>query len=307
LVALLGIFTALLSLIFALKEGYFYIQQQAQQRTLFSTYLNTADHFFKLDNLDYAELSLNKALAIEPANEQLRLRYFLLRGQNLLREVDYYSLQLLDEKLAIMPDLVTSGFSLVESALSDTQLAQVYITLGRLLQYDRRWESAKGIDELFRKAHKLAPEEADTKYWYGQWLLGDNEDKAAYLLLQEAQILAPDEAVYVTGLGRVQAERGDYARALVTLGRAVELKAEQQSLQSIRAANEAVGLLSKALVAADQQQPITGEAFFSLTMRERLSLVDLISERTGSSGFRALAARLLQASGEHGEAEVFMR
>jgi len=83
LVALLGIFTALLSLIFALKEGYFYIQQQAQQRTLFSTYLNTADHFFKLDNLDYAELSLNKALAIEPANEQLRLRYFLLRGQNL--------------------------------------------------------------------------------------------------------------------------------------------------------------------------------------------------------------------------------
>lgn len=307
LVAALGIFTALLSLIFGLKEGYFYIQQQAQQRSLFTTYLNTADHFFKLDNLDYAELSLNKALAIEPANEQLRLRYFLLRGQNLLREVDYYGLQLPDEKLVIMPDLVTSGFSLVESALSDTQLAQVYITLGRLLQYDRRWESPMGIDELFRKANKLAPQDADAKYWYGEWLFENDETKAAYLLLQEAQTLEPNEAIYVTAFGRVQAERGDYALALVTLRRAIELKEQQQSLQSIRAANEAVGLLSSALVAADQQQPITGEAFFSLSMSERLSLIDLISQGTGKSDFRALAARLLHANGQHTEAEVLMR
>ncbi len=305
-VGVVGIPTALLSLVFGLKEGYFYIQQQAQQRSLFTTYLNTADHFFKLDNLDYAELSLNKALAIEPANEQLRLRSFLLRGQNLLREVDYYGLQLPDEKLEIMPDLVTSGFSLVESALSDTQLAQVYITLGRLLQYDRRWESPMGIDELFRKANELAPQDANAKYWYGEWLLEYDEDEAAaYLLLQEAQTLEPDEAIYMTGLGRVQAERGDYALALVTLRRAIELK--QQSLQSIRAANEAVGLLSNALVAADQQQSITGEAFFFLTMSERLLLVDLISERTGKSDFRALAARLLHANGQHAEAEVLMR
>ena len=306
-VAALGLTTALLSLIYGLKEGYFYIEQQAQQRALFTTYLNTADHFFKLDNLDYAELSLNKALALEPSNEQLRLRYFLLRGQNLLREVDYYGRQLPDEKMTIMPELVTSGFSLVDGSLSDAQLAQLYITLARLLRYDRRWESPGAIDDLFVKATKIAPQNADVKYWYGEWLLKNNAKNKAYKFFQEAQKLEPKEAIYVTALGRVQAEQGDFNLALLTLRQAIELKAEQESLQSIRAANEAVGLLSKALAAADQQQSITGREFFSLTMDERLSLVALISERTGNSSFRTLAAKLLHANDRHVEAEVYMR
>lgn len=111
----------------------------------------------------------------------------------------------------------------------------------------------------------------------------------------------------MTALGCVQAEQGDFNLALVTLRQAAELKAEQQSLHSIRAANEAVGLLSKALIGADQQQSIAGMEFFSLTMDERLSLVALISEHTGNSSFRALAAKLLHANDRHAEAEVYMR
>lgn len=175
-VAVLGLATAMLSLVYGRKEGYFYIEQQAQQRDLFTTYLNAADHFFKLD---YAELSLNKALALEPSNEQLRLRYFLLRGKNLLREVDYYGHQLPDEKMAIMPELVTSGFSLLDSSLSDDQLEQLYITLARLLRYDRRWESLAAIKDLFVKAYKIALKNADVKYWYGEWLLKNNAENKA--------------------------------------------------------------------------------------------------------------------------------
>ena len=43
--AYIGVFTALLSVFYACREGYFYVQQQQQARTEKATYLQTADVF----------------------------------------------------------------------------------------------------------------------------------------------------------------------------------------------------------------------------------------------------------------------
>ena len=52
ILAAVGVTTALLSLFFGLKEGYFFVEQRQQQREMFAAHLSAAEHFLKLDNLE---------------------------------------------------------------------------------------------------------------------------------------------------------------------------------------------------------------------------------------------------------------
>lgn len=309
IVGSIGIFTALLSVFYAAKEGYFYIEQRQQQREMFSAHMNAADHFLKLDNLDYAEASLNQALELNPNDMRLQLRLFLLRSRNILREVDYYGAQLPDEHLAVVPELITSGFSLVENDFSPNDRAMLFTSLARLLQYDRRWQNPDAIEELFKKARKLSPSNAEIAYWYGEWLINQEPPSAdGFSLIQQAASNEPDNALYSYALGLYQSRQGDYASAFTTLRHTIELRPKQQELQRIRASNEAKGSLRRALLKADEKSDITGPDFFNLDMDERLSLMEFALEHGGSNRrLRLLAARLFHNAGRNDQAEPWVR
>ena len=308
-VALIGIGTALLSLFYGVKEGYFYIEQRQQQRQMFTAHMVAAENFIKLDNLEYAEASLDQALALNPNDQQLRLRYFLLRSHNILRELDYYGAQLPDRYLANMPELITNGFSLIENNFSQDKQAQLLSSLARLLQFDQRWQSPQAINELFAKAHSLAPNNAEIVYWYGERLINDETDKQQGLnLIQQAIEIAPENAIYVAAMGRHQSRDGDYAAAFISFRRAIELLPKQRELQRIRAANEAKYALIRSLRAADGIEDISGDQFFGLTMQQRLELTEFILQQKGNDRyFNLVAAKLFHTAKQHARAETLLR
>ena len=306
---LIGIGTALISLFFGLKEGYFYIEKRQQQREMFAAHMVAAENFIKLDNLEYAEASLNQALALNPNNQQLRLRHFLLRAHNILRELDYYGAQLPDKFLKGMPELITMGFSLVENDFPADKQAHLLSSLARLLQFDQRWQNPTAIDELFTKALALAANDAEIIYWYGERLINNETDKQQGLsLIQQAVELAPENAIYIAALGRHQSKAGDYAAAFASFRHAIELLPKQHELQRIRASNEAKYSLRRSLRDADNTADISSEKFFGLSLQQRIEIIEFSLQHGGSDRyFNLVAAKLLHTAGQHQRAETLIR
>lgn len=308
-VALIGIGTALLSLFYGVKEGYFYIEQRQQQRQTFAAHMVAAENFIKLDNLEYAKASLDQALALNPNNQNLRLRYFLLRSHNILRELDYYGAQLPDRYLANMPELITSGFSLIDNNFSKDKQAQLLSSLARLLQFDQRWQNPDAINELFAKAWALAGNNAEIAYWYGERLVNDETDKQQGLaLIQKAIEIAPENAIYIAAMGRHQRKAGDYAAAFSSLRRAIELLPKQHELQRIRASNEAKYAMLRSLRDADAIEDISGDNFFGLGLEQRLEIVDFIlQQKDNDRYFNFVAAKLFHTTEQHERAETLLK
>jgi hypothetical protein len=61
-----GLATTFLSLFYALREGYYFIEDRQEQRATIESYKAAAAQFEQLDNLDYAVETLGQALAIKP-------------------------------------------------------------------------------------------------------------------------------------------------------------------------------------------------------------------------------------------------
>ena len=309
IVSTIGMFTAFLSVFFATREGYFYVEQKQQQRERFPAHMNAADHFLKLDNLHYAEASLEQALQLSSNDKQLQLKFFLIRSRNILREVDYYGSHLPDEQLNGLPKLITAGFSLTEYNYLPVEEAILFNFLARLLQYDKRWQNPAAIGELFRKARKIDPMNPDIAYWYGDWLLNQEPPAEEGLaLIKEAVNRTQDNAFYLWGLGLYQAKRGNYGSALSTLKKAIDLKPKQQSLQRIRASNEAKNSFRRILLKASGKADITESKFFGLDMEQRSSYVQFsLKHSSGSRGLQWQAARLFHSTGKSEQAEILVK
>ena len=309
-VAFIGIATASLSLFYALKEGFFYIEQRQEQRALFVSHMNAAEHFLKLDNLEHAEASLKQALELNPADTRLLLKYFLLRAHNLLRVMDFTDYDKHKDQFVVISELVTSGFSLLENDFPVRDHATLLVTLARLLKYDVKWENPDAIRELFVRAHKLSPDDAEITYRYGEWLMTEGATKKDGLsLIHQAVSQDPDDALYVETLGDWQREQGDYAAAFKNLRHAIELGPRQHEQYRIRASEYAAYDLSRALLSADQATDITGTEFFGLSLDERLSLMTFVLEHPGNneSSLRIPAARLFHHAGRDEQAEPLLR
>lgn len=308
-VAFVGVATAILSLFYGLKEGYFSIEKRQQQRDMFAAHMSAAERFISLDNLEYAESSLKEALALSPNDQSLRLRYFLLRSENILRELDYYGARLPDSYLESIPELIRSGFSLMHRSFPREEQAVLQGSLARLLQYDRQWQTPGAIDELFEGALALEPDSDWIAYWYGERLVHQNRDKPrGGKLIQQAVALAPEKSLYRFGLGRQQREAGDYSAALASFRKAVALKDQQQDLQGIRAANMAAGELRRTLRDADGATGISGTDFYGLSLQQRMDYVDFILQQAGADRhFKIVAAKLFHTTGRYTEAEDLLR
>ena len=302
---LVGVGTALLSLFFGLKEGYFYIMERQQQRAMAASHLAAAEHFLDLDSLSYAEASLERALVANPNDQHLRARIFFLRASHLLRDADYYGGQMPEDKFDSVPDMIIDGFSLLNNNFAPAVRAELMLTLARLLQYDQQWQADTGITELFEQAYQLAPQDPEVAYWFGAWLRTEDTTKErGFALIQAAATAASNNAVYVTALGKAQAEQGDFGVALRTLMAAIDSRPEQHELQNIRAANHAKQYLARSLSDAHAAIPITGQDFFGLTMDERVSMVRYALQHSSGRRLNGIAAELFHHAGLNAEAEI---
>ncbi len=304
----IGICTAILSLFFGLKEAYFFIQERQQERSMASSYFAAAERFLELDSLTYAEESLKLALSINPNDQHLRARIFFLRADRLLREADFYGMQIPENRFDIIPEMIVNGFSLLGNSLPTDDRARLLLILARLLQYDRQWQTTTGISDLFAQAYMLAPGTAEIAYWYGEWLLKEETSKEqGFTLIAEAAAADPDIALYAVAMGRVQAERGDYRAAFQTLMQAIDSRPDQHELQNIRAANEAKRILANALVNAHEVSPITGTEFFDMTLDDRIAVIRYALKQSRKTQLRLVAARLFHYAGHNNEAEIWIR
>jgi uncharacterized protein HemY len=297
-----GLATTFLSLFYALREGYYFIEDRQEQRATIESYKAAAAQFEQLDNLDYAVETLDQALAIKPNDLTLQRQYFLLRAHNVLREVeDWPATAYSEEARENITALTLDGFRLLQFPRSEPERAHVLIMLGRLLRQDANWNDEARITSLFEEAYQLASENAEVTFRHGQWLLsGDKQSEQGVELLQKATQLQPENALYWSTLGQYKLEKKAYLEALFAFRTAVQLRSKQNEIQRIRAANSSGGALVSLVRQADEEFDITSTDFLGLDMEERKILIEeALSHGASDRALNFLAARFYYKIGDY--------
>lgn len=300
----LGLLTALLSLFYPLREGYFYLQQKQQQRAELSSYKQVARHFESFDSLKYAQQALTKALNLAPSDNDLQRRLLVLQAQELLREIEWSS-AIQTQHQPLIEQMILDGYRLLQTDLLDRDRAQLLSIVARLLPQDRYWNDDDAISELFAQAYTIAPANAEVLFRYGQWLVDAelNSDKGIELITRAVQ-LSPDDALYPHELAKILQKRGEFGRALPLLQNAINLLPKQRELQRIRASNYSKAELRKLLVNADKQKDISQGEFYGLNIKERQQLIEqVIAERQNDRTINFIAARFYFANQQYKLAE----
>jgi len=303
--AYIGLATAFLSLFYALREGYFFIQDRQEQREAVASHKAAAAHFEQLDNLDYAVKALEQALTIKPNDLGLQQRLFLLRAHSVLREVEDWGAQAYtDQVREAISALTLDGFRLLHFSLSTPKRARLLITLGRILPQDMNWHDKGRIMGLFEEAYQLAPNDAEVAFWYGHWLLNKAEQPGkGFDLIRKATELQPENALYWAEIGEQKLKAKAYGEALPALQAAIRLHPKQKELQRIRAANSSKRRLKDLLLQADKDHDITGPDFISLGMEERKAVLEeALTHHPRNRPLNFLAARFYHEMGDYDRA-----
>ncbi|MFV1950712.1 MAG: tetratricopeptide repeat protein [Nitrospinota bacterium] len=304
LVGYVGLVTAILSLFYALREGYYYIQERQEKRQTFNAYVAAGEHFLQFDNLEYAEMALQQAISIDPNNWKLRLRYFILHGRYILRETEDW-LQASKQVKEKIPELIPEGFSLLNHpSLSKRDKATLLVMVGRLLPRDGRPNDPQEVTALLEDAYELAPNEGEVVFRLGHWLLGQEDRETEGLeLLQKAIQLQPENALYWTELGKYEMDQKEYKEAIRAFEKAITLHPRQKKLQRIRAANKAKWRLKDLLLRADNEYHITSAEFLGLDMKERVRIIEFALEHyENDKNLNFVAANLYYVLGDYKKA-----
>lgn len=289
----LGLGTAAISMLFGLREGYFFIEEQQQKRATIESHKSAAAHFERQDNLDYSVQSLEKALTVSPNDQALQLRFFMLKSHSLLRELEDWGPQAINETTReLITTLTLDGFRLLYFSYPDGQRAQLLVMLGRLLAQDYSWRDETEVSRLYEEAHALTPNDVEVILRRGRWLLNDSDtgNQGVELLKQAAQ-LAPNNSLVWAELGNHYLESGNFVEALNAFRTAVALKPQQNDLQAVRAANMSKGQLRRLLIAADAELDITAPGFLQLSAVQVEQLLEEVLSYTSRDDVRLLASR----------------
>lgn len=302
LMGYIGLATAILSLFYALREGYYYIQERQERRQAFNAYVAAGEHFLKFDNLEYAEMVLQQAISINPNDLKLRLRYFNLRAHHLLREFEFLGFQVSKQVAEKIPGLITEGFSLLNHPLSKKDRANVFVMLGRLLPQDGKWNAPQEVTALLEGAYELAPNNGEVVFRFGRWLLDqEGREKEGVELLKKAIQLQPENALYWIELGEYEMERKEYREAIKSFEKAIILHPQQKELHTIRAANRAKNSLKKLLLHVGND--ITSVEFLGLNMKERVRILEFaLKHNERDTGLNFVAANLYYVLGDYKKA-----
>lgn len=279
--AYIGVFTALLSVFYACREGYFYVQKQQQARAEKNTYLQTADAFIKMDALDYAQQALAKALILSPNDAQLQRRIFFIEGHDLLRDLDWeadYQAQ-----QAKIKSLIMEGFRLLQVTQPEQHAAQLEVIVGRLLSYDQDWNDDSAITVLLEKALKFSPNNSEFQFHLGTWLIDAEIDVSRGIeLLKSAAQKDADNAVYWAEYANQLSRLNDFLNGFSAFNQAISLGPKQQSLQAVRASNLAKAKLRQLFIRAHNTYDFTEGEFLGLDMGQRAELIERVSTTRNS-------------------------
>jgi hypothetical protein len=289
--AYIGVFTALLSVFYACREGYFYVQLQQQARTEKATYLQTADAFIKMDALDYAQQALSKALTLSPNDAELQRRIFLIEGHDLLRdlgwETDYQALQ------GNIKSLIMEGFRLLQVTQSKQQLAQLEVIVGQLLSYDQGWNDDLAITSLLESPLKFAPDNPEFQFQLGTWLVVAEIDMSrGVALVKSAAQNDADNAVYWAEYGTLATKQKNFVEGFSAFSHAISLLPKLKSIQDIRASNLAKTKLRQLFMQTHQDYDFTKSNFLGLDITQRIELIEQVSTtRKNDREIASIAAR----------------
>lgn len=292
MVTLLGALTAALSVFYALREGYFYIDKQQRQRHEVRSYSQVATQFEQMDSLQYAQQALAKALQLSPADSELQRRHFIVQARQLLRQLDWQSM-LPTEQMDEISVLILEGYRLLAEPFDAGQQAQLRVMLARLLPKDRRWNDDKGITKLFARAYELAPADPQVCFYYGVWQHNSEAEKPPWQsLVQQAIAIAPEDPVYNAFMGKALMDDRQFIQALEHLRTAAASRDKELDLDRIRAANAADQNIRRLLVTADSETPIESDDFFGFSLAAREQLIEqVLQQRPNDRNINFIAAR----------------
>lgn len=290
--ASVGMLTAVLSLFYALREGYFYIEKRQQQRDEIRSYLDVAAQFQQMDSMEYAQRALSKAIALSPSDISLQRRYFLLRAKSVLREVEWRLAS--SEESQLISELILDGFRLLKALPSNRLKADLLVVVARLLPHTTVWNDQQKINSFYQQAIDINKDNPEALFRYGQWMAGNEVDQMAGLgLMLEAIALSPQNALYHYESGRQLLDNGRREEAFTHFLTARDLLSEQGEIQLIRAANSAKVALRRLVIETSKKQTITEDGFLGKSMNEMAVLMDeLLTDRPNDRELNLLVARL---------------
>lgn len=276
-IASFGAITALLSLFYALREGYFYIEKQQQARTEINSYLKVAGEFEKLGTLLYAEHAIAQALELSPNDISLQQKYFLLKSKWLLDDMEW-------RPISATPDdqisrLILDGYRLKLTAEDKITRIKILQNLARLVTLDNKWQDRESAAVLFEQAMKLDQKNAETLFRYGQWLVSSSIDNSRGLeLIKNATQLAPLDALYKYQLGYYYLIDKDFKQSLPLLMSASELLEQQSQLVRVQAANFSKSALKRLLIESELFFDFTEGQYLGLSSKNTFQLIDSVAK-----------------------------
>lgn len=275
IIASFGALTALLSLFYALREGYFYIEKQQQARTEINSYLKVAGEFEKLSALQYAEHAIAQALELSPNDIFLQQKYFLLKSKWLLDDMEWRPISATpDEQVS---SLIIDGYRLKLTAEDHSTRINILQNLARLVTLDNRWQDRESAAALFEQALKLDRKNAETLFRYGQWLVSsDKNESRGFELIIDATTIAPQDALYQYQLGYYYLMEKDFEKSLSLLISASELLEQQSELVRVQAANFAKSSLKRLLIESELMFDFNEGKYLGQSSSSTFQLIDSV-------------------------------
>ncbi|MGJ8680047.1 hypothetical protein [Paraglaciecola sp.] len=270
-------FTAVLSVFYACREGYFYVQEQQQIRADKATYIQTADAFIKMDALDYAKQTLNKALILSPNDIKLQRRVFLLETDDWLRDLGWQGEEGQKRQLE---RLVVEGFRLLNVSQTNKEIAHIQLVLAQLLSFDQNWNDDLAITNMFKQANKALPNNPEALFQLGSWLAYSEIDQTLGLnLVKQAAETDKDNAIYWSEYAEIAVNQQQYLAGFKGFKQAIALKDKQRAIQAIRASNQAKTKLRQLLRQTDQLFDFSEGEFLGLSHQQRTELIELVAKQ----------------------------
>ena len=275
-VTYIGLFTALLSTFYALREGYFYVQKQQQQREELRALKVVATEFEQVGSLTYAQDALQKALAVSPNDVEIKQHLFTLEARMLFEDA-YWQPLLNDNQLASVKALIIDGHRLLQESLSPKSKAAIAVTIANFIQMDGSWNDRNAPEKHYKLAMTLAPDSANVNLFYGQWLAEDEKTvEQGEAMMVRATQLSPQDAFFFYELAESYADRNKIKEALQAYRKAIELNSMQTELLSVQASNRAKSELRRLLLKAVAGEDITGASFYGLDIEERRGWIEQV-------------------------------
>lgn len=223
--AVLGIASTLVTVLFAARSGYQWIGQRSSHQQMIESWQLVADDIIDagirsindLFSLDVAVYAIEQVAELKSNDASSQQQWFLAQGT-----LAYLDLQIrpyaYDDWREDLPPLTTEGWKVLELAKEDDDKVPIMLLLAGLESWSPSATAATTAESLLRQALALHPTKAEPRYRLAEHLLEQEENNGeAMQLLSDAIAIEPNNPIYLDQLGAVMLEQGVLEKALPLL------------------------------------------------------------------------------------------